>query len=101
MSEKCCKTVYDASGFHYWPCDKRAKVERKGKWYCGLHDPERAMTKAQVRARENWKREADENEERRRRLSRYSDAIRLLRDAVKWGGEDADEIEKFLSEEPK
>lgn len=38
---KCCGQVYVPQSFHsFRPCDKSAKIERNGKWYCGLHDPE-------------------------------------------------------------
>jgi hypothetical protein len=46
MSEKCCKLVRD--GFASFPCGRKAKVERDGKHYCGIHDPAKreARTKA-------------------------------------------------------
>lgn len=47
---------------------------------------------------EGWKKRREESN---RRAKRYFEAIRLLREAIKWGGEDAAEIEKFLSEEPE
>ena len=39
----CCGTVFERG----WPrkCSTRAKVERDGKWYCGIHDPVRVAAK--------------------------------------------------------
>ncbi len=36
---KCCEKVY--RNYHYYPCGKPGKVERDGKWHCGVHDPVR------------------------------------------------------------
>ena len=38
---QCAASVYDSQGFgRYSPCQKPAKVERDGKWFCTIHDPE-------------------------------------------------------------
>lgn len=48
MEEKCCKTVWTAGAmkkerfiWHSRPCSRKAKVERDGRFYCGIHDPVR------------------------------------------------------------
>lgn len=49
MSERIC--VADVCiGMRFYACGRKAKVERDGKWYCGLHDPQRPPTPAQLRA---------------------------------------------------
>lgn len=65
------------SAFHGRPCGKPAKVERDGKPYCGIHDPERPALKAiQMRARQ-----AFEERVRDARLERAAPA--LLAEVVK------------------
>src|SRR5262249_22329626 len=62
------------SGRTYYACMNRAKVERGGKWYCAIHDPERVKTKQakwEADFQKRWDQQrADENaaEERARRL---------------------------------
>ena len=57
----CCATVRgDKIGwrYSYSACGKTAKVERDGKWYCAIHDPQRRKNKeAERRAawEANWK----------------------------------------------
>ena len=36
--------------FHQHPCSKKAVVERDGKWYCKVHDPEYIKQKDEERA---------------------------------------------------
>ena len=33
--EKCRERI----GRERWPCANNAKIERNGRWYCGVHDP--------------------------------------------------------------
>src|SRR5690606_6555200 len=63
MSEKkmCVKQNHGGAG--WYPCGNRAKVERGGKWYCGVHDPVRLAKKMQERDAK-WRREADERDTR-------------------------------------
>src|SRR4051812_8790364 len=51
--------------FHQHPCQKAAKIEREGKWYCGTHDPV-AKKKRDETTRARWqaKFEADVNRDR-------------------------------------
>lgn len=48
----CSVRVYPsdrAGSFHGHMCSKAAKVEREGKWYCGIHDPVLLAAKATER----------------------------------------------------
>lgn len=41
-----CEAVrWQRGHFHSYVCGKPAKIERDGKWYCGIHDPVRVDTK--------------------------------------------------------
>lgn len=53
---KCHKLVSDSTGYHFSVCSKPAKFERNGKWYCGIHDPQRGPTKTQIAAAEKRER---------------------------------------------
>ena len=60
---KCCGTVFDRGWPH--PCSKTAKVERSGKWYCGIHDPvarEEKQKKQHAKWAEQWAKEREEAE---------------------------------------
>ena len=48
MSEQCSERVYRGREVSGWMCSKPAKVERGGKWYCTVHDPERVAAKQQA-----------------------------------------------------
>ena len=56
----CCDRVYDVNApwsMRFSPCSRRAKVERDGKHYCGVHDPERLKAKREERRvawQEKW-----------------------------------------------
>ncbi len=54
MSEVCCKVVWDGA-WRSHHCGKPAKLEVDGKWYCGVHNPNKPPTKAQIAAEENFK----------------------------------------------
>ena len=46
MSEKCCGRIWDSFGFGaFAPCSNTGKVERDGKWWCGIHDPVKVAEK--------------------------------------------------------
>ena len=63
MSETkvCCETVWQDHS--RYPCGKRAKVERDGHWYCGIHDPVRRAEKHKARD-EKWEKEWRERDEK-------------------------------------
>jgi hypothetical protein len=66
--QSCVKRVVD--GYHAYPCGKKGKVERGGKWYCGMHDPIKLA-----------ERRSAKDAERNARWAR-EDAIRELNRAV-------------------
>ncbi|KKL82751.1 hypothetical protein LCGC14_1981640 [marine sediment metagenome] len=51
-STQCSKHVFSESGFNY-PCQKKVTVERGGKPYCTIHDPEYVKAKDEAR-RKKW-----------------------------------------------
>lgn len=55
---QCCVEVPTKDLFmHYHQCQRRAKVERNGKWYCAQHDPDRIAQRrreAQARFEAEW-----------------------------------------------
>lgn len=53
MSEVCCGQVW--IGYRHSKCDRKAKFEVDGKWYCGIHNPNKGPTKAQIAAEANYK----------------------------------------------
>jgi uncharacterized Zn finger protein (UPF0148 family) len=67
VSEQCCKTSWQ--GFHSTPCPRAGKVQRAGKWYCGVHDPDKQAARDAKRQVE-WARK-----------DRISDARSALHDA--------------------
>lgn len=54
MSETCKKIIF-SGGFSQYKnvCGKPAKFEVDGKHFCGIHNPNKAETKAQIQAKEN------------------------------------------------
>jgi uncharacterized Zn finger protein (UPF0148 family) len=54
--QPCCASVYKPGAFRALGCNKPAKVERDGKWYCGVHDPKRRKQKDDAR-RAKWNHE--------------------------------------------
>jgi uncharacterized Zn finger protein (UPF0148 family) len=46
---KCCESIREGVAWpRYHACGRSAKVERDGKWYCGIHDPVKRAEKAAV-----------------------------------------------------
>jgi len=66
MTEKhqCSENVFEVDGFDH-QCQKTATVERNGKWYCTIHDPEYINAKRE-------KRNAKWDAERKARKERYA-----------------------------
>ena len=54
--QRCCNTKWTYGGYRR-ACTKTAKVERDGKWYCGVHDPVARAEKAEARL-EQWRTKA-------------------------------------------
>lgn len=78
MSEVCGKEIW--SGYHSHQCRKPAKFEVNGKHYCGIHNPNKAPTKAQIEAKENYKKQ-----KAKWRLERAApDLLKELSDILEW-----------------
>jgi hypothetical protein len=73
--QKCCASIYDSLAWRSRSCERNAKIERDGKWYCKQHDP---VAKAEKHA-ERTARWDHESEERRRRYRLESAALEMLR----------------------
>lgn len=59
MTDKrqCCESVrYPGNWPRYHACTKPAKVEREGRWFCGVHDPDRVKCATDARSLK-WERE--------------------------------------------
>lgn len=79
--DEWCSDMVQGDWGRSYPCSKRGKVERDGKWYCMIHDPERvaarrakqdAERKAKWEAREaQWKRDRRIKELRDLMVERY------------------------------
>ena len=73
MVERCVERGRSGLRGQLWACANKGKVERDGKWYCGVHDPEKR--KARVAANTaKW--EADT------RLARHRRDYATLREAL-------------------
>ena len=70
MEEQCSREVADSVSLHYYPCRRKAKVERDGKPYCTIHDPEYIKAK-----REKWNVEWEEKAKCWERSRARSDAL--------------------------
>ncbi len=78
----CCGHTSDRLGIY--ACTKKAKFEREGKWYCGIHDPVARSEKSEARF-EKWKAEYQEKEkalsaagEQKRRADLYDELVEAL-----------------------
>jgi hypothetical protein len=74
--KECCQRIWGDYCSH--KCSRPAKVEVDGKPYCGIHNPNKGPTKAQIQA------EIDRNERARvHRLNRAApDLLEALNDVV-------------------
>jgi hypothetical protein len=64
----CCGQVWVKMGRwgEHQLCGKTAKFDREGKWYCGIHDPERLKAKSAERIAK-WQAEWERYRKRRQR----------------------------------
>lgn len=46
-AKTCCRSTWTGRWINH--CHNKAKVERDGKWYCGIHDPEAVKQKRDKR----------------------------------------------------
>lgn len=75
MIEQCEKRVFSNNSYFSHVCNKTAKFEVDGRFYCGIHNPNKAPTKAQIEAAENY-----EKQKAKRRVERAaSDLLEALR----------------------
>jgi hypothetical protein len=79
-SHDCCHRTFKQ--YHYWPCQRAAKIERGGKWYCATHDPVKVAernSKRNAKWEACWKQERDDREAAEVRKVRIS---KLIQDAA-------------------
>lgn len=48
---QCCGQIFN--NYHYHQCFNKGKVERDGKWFCGIHDPVKIAERDAVK-RKQW-----------------------------------------------
>ncbi len=65
---KCCAKIYGDFSYYTHTCGNTAKYERYGKWYCGIHDPEKVKEQQEKRDIA-WKEKLDIERKRRRRIA--------------------------------
>lgn len=46
---QCCENVYDRDIWRYHQCLRKSIIERNGKFYCKIHDPEYIKAKGKER----------------------------------------------------
>ncbi len=81
MAEKCKVTVYPRErfgSFHGLPCDRTAKIEKDGKWYCGIHDPQKKIDK-----REKWRQQNEREQAVREHAANLQQARQAVIDAAR------------------
>ena len=85
----CCASVWGGWSSHH--CGKPAKIEHKGGYYCGIHDPIRKETERIERDKkydERWKR-IQESDKRNTLIHEYFNGI------------STEEIQKLVDEKTK
>ena len=66
--KRCCADVYDINGWHSHKCDRKASIERNGKFYCKTHDPV-AINEKKAKKYEEFNKKLDESIEKKNRQS--------------------------------
>jgi len=46
---QCCQEILPPQMLHWRKCKNRGTVKRGNKWYCGVHDPEKADERQEKR----------------------------------------------------
>ncbi len=78
----CCGRCSDR--FTFFNCGKPAKIERDGKWYCGIHDPEKRRLKIQAQDAK-WQAEREAASKAIAKKARLSFAERaVIEEAKEW-----------------
>ena len=62
MEGQCSQRVSDSTGLYYHQCHKKAVVEREGRLYCKVHNPEYIKEKRR-KEQEKYNKEQDERQE--------------------------------------
>ena len=89
---RCQEHIFDGGGRYRHQCTYKGKVERDGKWYCGIHDPV-ARAERDKRQREKRHRQwqemnalADEREaqhyENERKLAAFPALVEALESII-------------------
>jgi|WetSurMetagenome_2_1015567.scaffolds.fasta_scaffold981699_1 hypothetical protein len=81
QKEYCSQQVYDSGGFHSHQCSRAAKIFRKGKGYCSIHDPVKVEEK---RAARNAKWDAEWEAKRNAEKKAAQDLADLKAKARSW-----------------
>lgn len=80
MSEHRCEgqvSDYNVGWPSFSNCGRRAKVEVDGKWYCGIHDPEKAKARRAAKIAE-WRNSSAASESRLRVAQRVAHEVNDL-----------------------
>ena len=78
---QCSERIYGGYTVTGYPCSKPATVERNGKHWCTIHDPERVKQKAKER-NERWA--AKHNAEKAAREAAVQRQAEMERDAARY-----------------
>lgn len=62
----CEEVMWDRYNHRHFHCNNKAKIYRNGKWYCGIHDPDKIAEKKRLQ-QEKWDKKWAESEARNRR----------------------------------
>lgn len=72
----CQGDVWSQDSFRSHKCGNKGKVEHDGKWYCGVHDPQKAIDRHEKQMKE-WESEQKAREDKKRETAK---AVKTLRD---------------------
>ncbi len=79
--KRCSEIVFGANAFHQHACSNTGKIERDGKFYCGIHDPIAVTARMNARNKK-WDREwAEEDAARERNKTLSPETARELIEA--------------------
>ena len=99
---RCEERIYE--NFYSSQCQKTAKVERNGKWYCGIHDPEKVKARQDARQKkweDKWARGKENQHQAEKLLKRLgvrgSAAYQWKEGYIRAVQISFDELEKLLA----
>lgn len=94
MGERCSATVYSRDAWlRGHPCAKPAKVERDGKWYCGVHDPA-AKAERDAKRRAAW---VAKDNVSKSAIAQHAKAAGAIADQLGWDTDDVAVLLSFMS----